>query len=519
MQQPEHELNSPFAAPAAHGASATTNTNIGSVAPSNAPSPSTPLSSQQSPQPSTQHILQLTPSQAEALAGFGLSSLITTTPSDFSPGPVVSPQSPAYSQHSNDLGGGGAILSPFGRPSSGAGINPTNSAGIAAASTPSATTSSQPPPSTMVPRALAQEIDLAFPVASSAASTPSAAPRAGGYYYPATAAPAHATTVQRHHPYAHPTHPNRPTHSQTASTSALPLYLSTPPVASPLPTSSASADPPQPQPNSIVSPAGSLGFPPVQPLGPLRVHSAPAHILSLANVNGTGEGMQQAMAGVESEGAGPLGDAGAYTPTQAGPEWDPATGLPLNASAVAANGLVSSAPGSVGGDWEGERGMVGVEGQQPPQVKQEDQAPPPAGFFDGAFNYATASPVYNHALPPPPPQPAQSAPLPMPPAPSHDTVVSAITLLRNRLPIMEAALSTSASEPGNDEEEIWKGVEGAYGELRRIMMSRKDARRGLASLKTTTVRSVASVALVYHVLTCFPSACILDGSRIASNSR
>lgn len=63
------------------------------------------------------------------------------------------------------------------------------------------------------------------------------------------------------------------------------------------------------------------------------------------------------------------------------------------------------------------------------------------------------------------------------PLPYNDMVRAAITLLQKRLPIMGAALSTSESESGQDEEEIWKGIEGAYEELKRIMLDRKETRR------------------------------------------
>lgn len=62
----------------------------------------------------------------------------------------------------------------------------------------------------------------------------------------------------------------------------------------------------------------------------------------------------------------------------------------------------------------------------------------------------------------------------------NEKVSAAITLLQKRLPIMEAALSSSEVEPGQDEEEIWKGIEGAYDELKRIMVRRKDGRRRMS---------------------------------------
>ena len=62
----------------------------------------------------------------------------------------------------------------------------------------------------------------------------------------------------------------------------------------------------------------------------------------------------------------------------------------------------------------------------------------------------------------------------------NEKVSAALVLLQKRLPIMGAALSTSETESGQDEEEIWKGIEGAYDELKRIMVKRKDGRRRLS---------------------------------------
>lgn len=64
--------------------------------------------------------------------------------------------------------------------------------------------------------------------------------------------------------------------------------------------------------------------------------------------------------------------------------------------------------------------------------------------------------------------------------PVFSSPISAISLVRNRLPILEAALVGSAKDVGNDEDEIWKGVEGAFEELKRVMSGRREVRRVLA---------------------------------------
>ena len=63
-----------------------------------------------------------------------------------------------------------------------------------------------------------------------------------------------------------------------------------------------------------------------------------------------------------------------------------------------------------------------------------------------------------------------------------DSAIPAISLVRNRLPILEAALSTLATDLGHDEEDVWKGVEGAFEELRRVMLARKESRREVKAM-------------------------------------
>ncbi|ORY72238.1 hypothetical protein BCR35DRAFT_315190 [Leucosporidium creatinivorum] len=428
--------------------------------------PATPSNGRQAtPSSSTSQTLQLTPSQAEGLAQLGLSALIPNN-TTFSPDSVVSPQSPAYSQNSGEMNGVGT-MSPYYAGTPASGVDPNTR---------------------MVPRALNMDIDLsAFPPSPHSASAHSASGSSTGaatpgtnalrtpYYYPPAGTPVHPPhpTVQRHHPYAHPAHP--PRSSQPPSSSALPLYLTTPASAPPTaPTSSASDIPPS---APIASPASNGAFSPsvADPPAVQRVHSAPAHILTLSNGVQDGEGGPSSA--MDEGGAPPFGGATAQ-------EWDPNMATPQMSGAGA-----SGTPQGVSGDWQMEQGHA-----RPPElVKQEESQP---GFFDGSFAYAQGQPVFTQQQQAPPPPPQQHhVPQPPPPTPMSAIqlvdAVSAIALLRNRLPIMEAALSTSASDPGGDEEEIWKGVEGAYGELKRIMMSRKDARRGLGrsgTLKAATNR-------------------------------
>lgn len=241
------------------------------------------------------------------------------------------------------------------------------------------------------------------------------------------------------------------------------MYLtpsSAPPTA---PTSSASDIPPS---APVTSPPSTAGFPTL-PSGPQRVHSAPAHILNMSN------GVSEA----EHEGASAMDESSGPNPFPlAGREWDGA----LGASAIS---------GQQAGEWE----MEQSHSRQSTHVKQEDQTP---GFFDeSTFGYPQGTTAYVQQQQ----QAAQSSQQAgHGPSASFGSiqlvdVASAIALLRNRLPIMEAALSTTPNAPGGDEEEIWKGVEAAYGELRRIMMGRKDVRRGLS--RSGTIKAGANVRL------------------------
>ena len=77
-----------------------------------------------------------------------------------------------------------------------------------------------------------------------------------------------------------------------------------------------------------------------------------------------------------------------------------------------------------------------------------------------------------------------SAAAPAPTAGYNEKVSAALVLLQKRLPIMGAALSTSETESGQDEEEIW-------------MVKRKDGRRrlshGSSSNNMVSLRRVSSL--------------------------
>lgn len=498
---------------------------------------STPTS-QHSPQSvGTPNVLQLTPSQVEVFAGLGLSSLISNPSSPFlTNDPAPSHSSPGFVHHNNggDMSANVAISNGVHAFSTPGGVSgaAAAAAAIAGGSATVAGGARGPPPLTM-------DLDLAFPspphsgAASTSTSTPSTACRPSYNYYPPPAVvPVVPTPPVRHHPYAHPAHGLRiaPPMSHTQSSSAsLPMYFGTPalPTTASAGSSSASADPPaalvSPQQPSPVgnNPAHHLSFSTAPP-APHRIQSAPAHILTLsATISNKGQGVGGASGGTEvlqlqhplansetdlsgadqrfGDRTGSGMDEGAYGGAggAAGmpPEWEHAgRGLHhLRQASEDSGGL--SGPTSAR-DWEGDRSMM--DGQQlqhqqqqhqPQQqqaqqlvklVKSEDS--PAAGYFDNvpsSYTYVGAQPPRAYAHSP--------APGPSPAATEQDALAAtggpgpAIALVRNRLPILEAALSASASESGNDEEEIWRGVEGAFEELRRVMRGRKEARRIVAS--------------------------------------
>ena len=353
------------------------------------------------------------------------------------------PASYSHGDMSGLVGGGG--LGSFGLPS-GAPFENGNGSLTGGVSKPAA-------------RNPAMELELSFESpSSSAASTPAASSRAYVYYPPLATAPLPHPAVQRHHPYAHPAHVRATPPSLPHSLSSNSLYFATqsgPPTSIPIDV-----------PPSLGSPLG-LGFSPTAPL-PHRVHSAPTHTLSLST-KGHSDGMGrlismtpevgdarfEGMPGME-DGMGGEGYESSWYPTQS----------------LGAGGAR---------DWDGDRSMI----ERPlsaTTIKVKDEQHQPAGYFDSSF----------HAQQPTYPAPSSLASVLSPGSNSgvhHESAVPAIALLRNRLPILEAALSVSASAPGEDEEEIWKGVEGAYEELKRVIHGRMDSRRELINHRDGKVSS------------------------------
>ncbi|SCV69559.1 BQ2448_2579 [Microbotryum intermedium] len=516
--------------------------------------------------PTSTHVLQLTPVQAEALASLGLSALITsptttTTKSSTSSSEPHTPQSPAFPPRAAE-----ANPSPFTRVTV-----PTPAAIAASLGVGGALTAAS--------RALAHEMELAYPTtpSSGAPSTPSTAPPTPYYFAPPVGnaasssgvathslqtiaratpppppanspmlasttptsnivppQPAHSAPPTRHHPYAHPAHP-RPLHANPASVSSIPHYLSTSVAASPARDSPLST-PPMP----------STSFSPAPPIPPPRVKSAPVHIASNNAELLPGEGQYPA-----EEGYGQAADVFSsaleqqhhhqqqqqqqqqqqrqqqaqaqfhaaqvvHAQAQAQADWE-ARRLQQNNLAAA---MDSSA---VVGDWEGDRGMtdatalsLGIEEAQQAQAQAQAHAQvqalaaplqlarptssgqstnPPLAMptampttSNGYYESPTAPPIAPAFSFPPPPT-FQPGPNPHPPP--NETVAAAIALLKNRLPILEAALTTSTSDLGNDEEEIWKGVASAYKELKRIMNARKGARREATAVQQSAAQNYA----------------------------
>ncbi|KAI5479628.1 hypothetical protein MNV49_003138 [Pseudohyphozyma bogoriensis] len=477
--------------------------------------PSTPTASSQQPLAQAQQLspAQPPPNPQEHYAQLPLSALITSGQTFNSPDSTAS-VSPVYPPPSATADGATALLG-----------------GIAqsGASSTFATGGPIPPPTSgapslslgSIPRALGMELDPSFPTPPhSAPSTAVSTPSSGGppqsraaptyAYYPAassvaapTPAPQHPS-VQRHHPYAHPSHgPTRtvqqpPPLAHSQSSSAVPLFFTNntaPPTPVPattdtnLPSPASQLAPPTP---SAQSPH-PLAFSPAPP-APHRNHSAPAHFLTLSTNSSEGSHPHPLSNSSEMEtgeygnpGAGdqPMED-GAYhgvaavaPVTQVTQEWLQQQQM-AQAQAQAQNGVR---------DWDGDRSMSA------PNEGAKEGAP---GYFDGNGSFVYGPPAQvpppqayaqpNQPLPTqsqPPPQQSAPSPAPLPPPPPAptpllDSPVAAIALVRNRLPILEAALNHSATEPGLDEEEIWKGVEGAYEELKRVMLSRKEVRRATA---------------------------------------
>ncbi|BGO89399.1 hypothetical protein NBRC10512_006315 [Rhodotorula toruloides] len=428
--------------------------------------PTTPLN-HASPQSLASPSIKISP---EALANLTASGNMQTGSPFSGAGSVVSPTGSTFSagNASDPLGGEGQ---------GGAGYSRASAMALAGAMGMNATPSqvSAAVNAALGHHQLGLDVDMAFTTSpaqsqpgSTGASTPSNGSTTAMYYAPqgsnslptqlsqsSLPPPSHpAPTLassQRHHPYAHPNRPSLAAqHNQ--STTSVPLYLSTPspaPSAAAQSTASPQSAGPDPPANSI-----ALGLPPVAPQGVQRVHSAPAHILTLAtqglsdvgssplpSADSEAQGAmeqrmyvgeqqqqqqpQQSSMGSHDDGADRLRISTSSTPstTPGPPALGPAFGhssTPISIDTLSASNAISSltAPASA-----------------PPSMDDE------------------RLPTYNEG------------------------VSAAITLLQKRLPIMEAALSTSEVESGQDEEEIWKGIEGAYDELKRIMGERKDGRR------------------------------------------
>ncbi|KAL8293121.1 hypothetical protein RQP46_000815 [Phenoliferia psychrophenolica] len=424
--------------------------------------------------PASQHAAPLMQSQAQAsmMAGMGL-SLLTSTPSFSSPPDSNSPSTPVYTP---------ASIEP-----SLSGVNHMQSFSQPSAGGQGGSAQGQHVPPNLV-RQLSMDVDHAYAAPSHSAppSTPAGQlpgtsfARPGSYYPPQAASTSAHPAVQRHHPYAHPTH-TRPMpplpHSQ--STPAVPLYhfANTPSSGAQTPTDSPPLATPLTSPTTS-TPPHSLVYPSAPP-GPHRVHSAPTHLLSHVSPAPRQDGSKLSLGDISALDDGM--DEGGYGGGQ--PEWEARPVLParrMTGQSAGSNG--GPIPGgSVPRDWDGDRAMLVdaqvANGHSTPA--QDDQAGQ-NGYFDG-------TPPQNFAYyqqPGPAPGQILSPTGQLPPQHSTmiqlDSPVQAIALVRNRLPILEAALSASANDLGNDEEEIWKGVEGAYEELKRIMFGRRDARRAAA---------------------------------------
>ncbi|KAM0792288.1 hypothetical protein ACM66B_004978 [Microbotryomycetes sp. NB124-2] len=344
----------------------------------------------------------------------------------------------------------------------------------------------------MVPRTLNMDLDPnSYPPSpvtpmsgqsSQGASTPGSATAVrSNNYFTATPTPSALPSVQRHHPYAHPAHPVRSnsqlsaasTASQTAALSAM-SYLGTNPSASASEIGLGS-------PTSSLQP-GQQHSQPIAP--PQRVHSAPAHVASSA------------------------ASSAAPTPLPSHPEHDHSAEEGSKTHLSTAWNAVASAPPA----------PISLITPVSDGIMLDARSEAPSAYFDAHAQYQHSAPPSITSIAPTPTSASFPTPQPAPPpaasylgygAPETqqasdpvkivdvETVAAAIALLRNRLPIVEAALSASPSEPGNDEEEIWKGVESAFNELQRLMSARKATRRSLKSRSGTIKASAAAAARVY----------------------
>lgn len=303
------------------------------------------------------------------------------------------------------------------------------------------------------------EMDINFSNQSSN-STSSNSSRPGYIHYPLPNSNSQPhPTVQRHHPYAHPGHirPIPPSLAHSVSASVLPTYFANGS------TSSGSAEAPS------LSPSNSMNFPTTAPI-PHRVHSAPSHTLSLALSSPTKTDALtrlHAMSPVEHEiptrydgmtgMEDGMGGGAGYEPN-----WEPVNNLP---------------PQNWSGNSERDRNLI-ERPNSAATIKIEDSKL--ISLTNGGNSYFDATAFLPSLQTNNYPAPSSLASVPSThsnSSSSYDAAIPAITLLRNRLPILEAALSISESAPGDDEEEIWKGVIGAFEELKRVITGRMESRR------------------------------------------
>ena len=330
----------------------------------------------------------------------------------------------------------------------------------------------------VTPGAASAGTTFAYPVppAGSTALSSSAVPS----QHPA---PSMAST-SRHHPYAHASRPSL--HTQT-SASSIPLYLSSPsPVGGPPPTT--------PPPYGNVA-EGALGIPPPPPtatsVAPQRVHSAPAHILTLQTQGTDGLGSPVASAEPDSQGALDqrrfVGDLSQQQQQQQQQQHSHPRDMSSSDSILHLS--TNSAPATTPAT------LVN------PAASYQSGRPPSMTIDTAHASNALASLNAPQSAPPTSMEDSRmmvsSAAAPAPTAGYNEKVSAALVLLQKRLPIMGAALSTSETESGQDEEEIWKGIEGAYDELKRIMVKRKDGRtrlsHGSSSNNMVSLRRVSSL--------------------------
>ncbi|GAA5845603.1 hypothetical protein JCM9279_006046 [Rhodotorula babjevae] len=518
--------------------------------------PSTPLS-HASPQSVTSPSVKISPDTLASLTGVGSAASAAQASSPFSGGgSVISPTGSSFSTagHLGGGGTGGGLGSGTEGAADGAGFSRTAAMALAGAMGMSSAPTMQPSAAGSGggagPMSLAgMDVDLgsfATPPHSGPSSTGGSTPSngSGPPYYAFQPQPGASTSVPsaqqlaqsnlpppshpaptlgsapRHHPYAHPSRPGlTSSHSQT-SISGLPHYLSASAGASPASSAGGPTPSPGPPPSATPEPPSNsggaggpfaLGLPGLSAAQvPPRVHSAPGHILSLSTsgLDGHGHGHGQAL------GHG-LGRAGSPHPH---PSADPDSmgaqqqhrflnGIeqqqqPLSAismgggdGSVTGNDMLlmstNSAPSST---TPGLGSGPGPGGLAPPF----GTGPGGGSGGGGALTIDTlqASKVMSSLTAP------QSAPATttleddrLPPGAYNDSVRAAISLLQKRLPIMGAALSSSEAESGQDEEEIWKGIEGAYEELKRIMRGRRDTRRHQGIGSASSKRAVYTMEL------------------------